>query len=293
MISTDSRKKLFDLLCRNSSPDFIEYLRAYEGLSRPPQEQFEVSCELVNGIRIDSMRLAVTFLRRKDVLRWFSACHRKIPLIQDLLFDNTTDECFGIGLADYPSGSGICRMKIYNDFGPTVSQARRVAHIQQLFSLLNIPDAAFRKDWERFKILDLLGIDWDRDGQAVIKVYFGPFHLGQLFGSLSDVLFKNEILYYDILRQNCLLPHAFFLVAKYSQDGRSQRTDLRLRTRKFAPYFKLFDHKREASKFFIDFYRIFPGMRLEFIGNQWAPSQKTQFYFMVGRYLGGVLCPNR
>ena len=280
-ISTELRKKLFDLLCRNSSPDFIKYLRAYESLSRPPQESFEVSCELVNGIRVDSMRLAMECLRRQDVLRWFSACRFKIPLIQGLLFENTTDECFGIGLADYPPESGICRMKIYNFYGRSQSQARKVAHIQQLFSLLNIPDGEFRKDWKRFRKVQFSGIDWDREGRATIKVYFGFFDLEKLFGSLSEALSKEEILCYDILRKKGFLPETFLFCVKYSRNGRSLRTDMRYRTRRIVPYLKMFDHKREASKLFVDFYRSFPGLQLEYISMQWSPVQRIQFYFLV------------
>ena len=282
MISTELRREFFDLLCRNSSPDFIEYLRAYESLPKPPQESFEVSCELVNGIRVDSMRLAIMCLQRQDVLRWISACRHKIPLIQDLLFDNTTDECFGIGLADYPSGSGVCRMKIYNTYGPSQSQVRKVAHIQQLFSILNIPDVEFRKDWERFRKVEFSGIDWDREDRAMIKVYFGPFHLDQLFGSFSEALLKEDILYYDILRQRGLLPERIFFCVRYYRGSRSLRTDMCYRTRKIVPYLRVFDHKREASKFLVDLYRISPGSSLQFISMQRVPVFKEQFYFLVG-----------
>jgi hypothetical protein len=280
MISTERRKKFFDLLCSNSSPDFIEYLRIYENFSRSAQELFEASCELVNGIRVDSMRLAISNLHKQEVLRWIYACRFKIPLIEDLLFEDTKEACFGIGLADYPSGSGVFRMKIYNlYYGRSQSQSRKVAHIQQSFSLLNIPDIEFRKDLEQFRKVNISGIDWDCEGQAMIKVYFGPFPLEQLFGSLSEVFFKDEILCYDILRQKGLLPETFVITARYSRDGRSIRTDFPCRTRKFVPYLKMFDYKREVSKFFIDLYRIFPGLTLQVINMQWTPVQTTKFYF--------------
>lgn len=288
MISTEFRKKFFDLLCRNSSPDFIEYLRAYEGLPRPLQESFEVSCELVNGIRVDSMRLAIMCLHRQDVLRWLSACRRKISLIQDLLFENTTEDCFGVGLADYPSGSGVCRMKIYNAYGRSHPEVRKAAHIQQLFSLLNIPDVEFRKDWEQFRKVGISGIDWNREEQVMIKVYFGPFHPEQLFASFWEALLKEDILCYDVLRQKGLLPEAFLFCVRYSRDGRSLRMGMLCRTRKVVPYLRMFDHKQEVSKFLVDFYRIFSGLSLQFISMQWVPVQKMQFYFLVGKYLGGV-----
>lgn len=288
-ISTDLRKKFFDLLCRNSSPDFIEYLRAYEGLSRPPQESFEISCELVNGIRVDSMRLAVERLRRQDVLRWLSACHRKIPSIQDLLYENTTEECFGIGLADYPSGYGVCRMKIYNFYGRSQSQAKKITHIQQLFSLLNIPHVEFRKDWEMFRKVQFSGIDWDGEGQAMIKVYFGLFNLEKLFGSFFKTLSKKESLSYDVLRKRRLLPETFLFCVRYSQKGRSLRTDMRYQTRRFVPFLRMFDRKRNVSKFLIDFYRTFHDLKLEYISMQWIPVQKIQFYFNFNsrRYFAG------
>jgi hypothetical protein len=281
MIYTELRKNFFDLLCRNSSPDFIAYLRAYEALPMPFQESLDVSCELINGTRADSMRLAITGLQRRDVLRWLSACHRKIPLIQSLLFENSTDECFGIGLADYPSGMGVCRMKIYNTYGRFQSQDKKVKHIQHLFSLLNIPDVEFRKDLERFKDVDESGVDWELEGGAVLKVYFGPFHRDRLLDSSFGSLPKEEIQYYNILRSKNFLPETFTFSVKYSQNGRFLRTDLHYQTREFVLCFRMFDLKREALKFFVDFYRIFPSLRLQSISLQLVPVQKTYFYFKM------------
>ena len=193
MISVEFRKKFFDLLCRNSSPDFIRYLRAYEGLSVPQQESLEVSCELVNGRRVDGMRMAISCLSRKDVLKWLSACRQKIPFIQDLLFENTTQDCFGIGLADYSSGAGVCRMKIYNTYGPSQTQVRKAAHIQKSFSLLNMGDLQFKKDLEMFGKIEGMAIDWDHQGQATIKVYFGFFGPEQLSVGSLRALSKEEI----------------------------------------------------------------------------------------------------
>jgi len=281
MISTSNRKKLFDLLCRNSSPDFIEYLRVYEGLPQPPQESFEISCELVNGIRVDSMRLAILWLQRRDVLRWLSECHRKIPFIQEFLFDNKTEGCFGIGLADYLSGSGVCRMKIYNFYGSAQPESRKTAHIQQAFSLLNIPDVEFMKDWKLFRKIEVSGIDWDREGQPMIKVYFGPFPIEQLFSGFSKALSKEEFLCYNLLKERSMLPETFVFCARYSLNGRSLRTGMRYRTKKFVPYLKMFDNKKEVTKFFVDFYRIFPSLELQVITMQWLPIKKMQFYFLL------------
>ncbi len=275
------RKALFDLLCLHSSPVFIEYLRAYENLTQPPREGFEVSCELINGVRVDNMRVAIMCLRMKVLLRWLSACRRKIPMIQDLLFKNTTDGCFGIGLADYPSGSGICRTKIYNEYGNSKSQVGKIAHVQQLFPLLNIPDVDFRKDSLKFSKMNISCIDWDREKRAAIKVYFGPFPLEHLFGRFSEVFSKEEILCYDILRKKGLLPEMFQFSIKYSQDGRSIKTELRYQTMNIVPYLKKFDPKQEVSNFLVDFYRLFPDLSLQVISMQWIPVEKIQFYFLM------------
>ena len=279
MIS-DFRGKVFDFLCSNSTPDFNRYLRTYEKLSGPKREFFEISCELVGSARADSMRVAITYLRQKDVLGWLSACGFQIPSVEKLLGGNEKDDCFGIGLADYPPGAGACRIKLYNNFEGT-SYAGRVDHVRQLLTLLNIPEEGFKRDFRTFKRADTMSVDWD-GRQADIKVYWGPFRPEDFLRGFPEVLFKDEILCYDILRREDLLPEAFFMVVRYSSQGRSQRTDLRLRTRKIVPYLKMFDRQKQASRFFSNLYRSFPDLRLEFISLQWAPVQRTQFYFVVG-----------
>jgi hypothetical protein len=155
-----------------------------------------------------------------------------------------------------------------------------------LFSVLNIPDHDFKNDLARFRKLHFSGIDWDQDGQAMIKVYFGLFPMGKKFDSLSEALTKQELLCYDHLRKKGLLPANFLFCVRYSQKGRSLRTDLRCRTRQILPYLKMLDPKKDVSRFFVDLYRIFPGLSLQYISLQWAPVQKRQFYFLVGRRLG-------
>ena len=281
MISAQLRKKFFDLLCCHSSSDLIQYLRAYEGLSIPPKELLEVSCELVNGKKADGTRLAITCLRRQDVLEWFSACRKKEPLIQDILFENAAEDCFGIGLADGPLGADACRIKIYNTYGRSQLLVRKIQHIQKLFPLLNISDAKFKKDLELFRKIEGIAIDWDHQGPATIKVYYGYFDSEQLFVAPFQALSKEEILCYDILRQQGLLPRMFLRCARYSRDGRTFRTDMRFQTKRVVPYLRILDHQREASRFFVDFYKIFPDLELEYISMQWAPVEKMQYYFIV------------
>ena len=280
-VSLACRQNLFDLLCAEGSADLVGNLRAYEGIPRPEDESFEVSCELVNGVRADSIRIAIMNLHRQDVLRW-AACRHRIPLIEDLLFDNATDGCFGIGFADYSSGRGVCRTKIYTEYGSSNSKAGKLAHLQRLFPLLNISDKEFKDDLKRFGKVDATGIDWDAQDRSVIKVYWGPFQLEELLAKYSDVLLSKEILCYDLLRQYDLLPRSFLIVAKYSGEGRSRRTDLCIRTRRVVPFFRMFDPHKEAAKVFLDISRIYPRWRLEYIGLQWEPVEKVQFYFLMG-----------
>lgn len=289
MIYTEFRKTFFDLLCRDSSPDFIEYLRAYEDLPMPPKELFEISCELVNGIRVDNMRLAIMSLHMRDVLRWLSVCRCPIPWVPDFFSKNVSDNCFGIGLADYPYGSGVCRVKLYNTYTGLPSQARKVAHIKKLFSLLKIPDGEFKKDLSRFRAVRLLSIDWDQDKQAAIKVYFGPFHPEQLSGRLSEALSKDDTACYDILGKNGLLPVKVEFTIRYSKDLRSQKMEMfcpTSRSSEVVPYLKMFDHKREVSKFFVNFSRNIASLNQQVISMQWTPIQKMQFYFQVIRVPG-------
>ena len=283
MIALESRKKLFEMLRAGCSSDFAVYLRGYEMLHpRPSKESFEVSCELVNGKRVDQMRLAVLGLQKHDVLEWLKACQRHIPMVKELLFDSALDACFGIGLADYTSGQGACRIKIYhNTFGNTYPQVAKFQHLRRLFALLGIPELEFIKDWQRFKKVDISGIDWDGQDQATIKVYYGPFYPQDLFGRFSEVFSKQDIMRYDALWQEGLLAEAFLFCAKYGRQGRSIRTDMRYRTKNPAAYLKEFDPHHEASRAFLDFYKVFPASRLEFISMEWSAVERMQFYFLL------------
>lgn len=287
-ISVNLRKKFFDILIRNSSSEFVQYLRAYEDLSRSSSEAFEISCELVNGIKVDNVRLSIEGLRRINVLKWLEACHRPIPFIEDLLYKNSTEHCFGIGLADYPSGGGTCRIKIYNFYGRLQSQAKKLAHIRKVFSLLNIPDDQFKKDYERFKRVEFSGIDWDQEGKVTFKVYFGLFPLDHLFDKFFQIFKKDEMKKYEALRKRGLLPEKFICCAKYSQKGSSLRTDMRYQTRKISPFLKIFDVKQEVLASIADFYKVFNDIKLEYIAMQWVPVQKIQFYFNFNSSRYGV-----
>jgi hypothetical protein len=275
------RKRLFDFLSDHSSSEFVEYLRAFESLPKSSNESFEVSCELMNGKRIDQMRLAILGLNRNDVLGWVSACRLQIPLIEELLFENTKDECFGIGLADYPSGAGLCRIKLYNEYRDFQSQTRTIAHIQTLFSLLNIPDEAFKKDLELFGKVRISAIDWDMENQAMIKVYFGFFRPEGAFQGFAGALLKEDLICYNNYKKHGFMPEKVQFSIRYSKEERSLKTEMFFQGIKIVPFLKLFDHQREVSRFFADFYKDLPDLVLHVISMQWVPVERMQFYFMI------------
>lgn len=273
---------MFDLLCRWGSPDFVKYLRAYDSIPRPKGESLETSCELADGIREDRGRLAIFNLQRQDVLNWIAACQLKIPSVEDLVFGNTIDECFMIGLADYPSKARGCRLKIYNEYGTSKSLDTGDKHAAQLFSLLDIPDYEFKKDFELFKKIKIGAVEWDGQQRAMIKIYFGDFDSKQLLGRFSGMFLKEELLCYGQLLKKGLLPKKFHFCIRYSRkEGRSLKIELNCQTRKVVPYLDMFDQRREAAKFFLELYRLFPGLRMEFVSIQWDPAQKVQFYFKI------------
>ena len=281
-LNSTKRQALFNLLCRQTSPRFTEYLRVYEHLPQPRGESFELSCELVDGVRVDSMRVAIMCLRKKEVLRWLLASNNRVPFVRDVLFDNETDECFGIGMADYPTGLGARRIKIYNAYKRSQVRVRKTDHILQLCDLFNIPDNGFRKDLERFEKIELSSIDWSREKKAAIKVYFGPFNSDQLFKRFSRVFPKDEIMPYRVLCEKKLLPEVVYFTAKYSQEGHTFRVDLCNRMKDIRPYLKAFDHHQQVSGFLADFRRIFPDLHLQWISTQGAFFHKIQLYFFLG-----------
>jgi hypothetical protein len=275
------RRKLFIHLKQICSPDFINYLNAYEALPLPPKESLEISCELDNGIRVDSMRLAILYLQKQVLLNWLSSCHDPISKVDDVLFDNYTDHCFGIGLADYPSKAGVCRKKIYNFFGSSATDLMKINHIKKNFKILNISDMDFERDLRLFKLLEFSGNDWDLKHQPIIKVYYGPFYLQQLFDEFSEQFSKEEILRFKELHQKGFLSEKFSITARYHREKRNLRVDMFYKFKSIVPYLRIFDVNREVSKFLLEMYKIFPGTNLTGVSMQGFPRNKTQFYFQL------------
>lgn len=280
--SLEKKKEVFDLLVQAGSEDFAHYLRAYEGIPRPPAETLEVSCELVDGARKDRARMAVFNLRRQEVLNWLEGCRINIPSFEKLVFENEIDGCFMIGLADYLSEERGCRLKIYNEYMTSKSVGGGGEHAEQLFSLLDIPDHEFKKDLRLFKKIKIGAVEWDREHNALVKIYFGDFDSRELLGRFSKILHEEERLCYERMRSDGLLPEVFHFCVRYTKEGaKSLKVELNCRTRRIVPYLEQFDPNREAAKFFRELYRLFPGLRMEFMSMQWAPAQKVQFYFRV------------
>lgn len=279
-VSSEQRKTIFDYLCRNGSPELIKYTRAYEGITRPPHETMEVSCELVDGMRADRCRVAIFNLTRQDVFRWLNACKINLPS-GEIVFENAIDECFMIGLADYASNDRGCRIKIYNEYGTSKAVKRGEAHAKKLFSLLDVPDHEFQRDLEFFAKIKISAVEFDSFQIPLIKIYYGNFDTELLFGRFSKLLTTDEMAVYHRMREIALLPDVFHFCVRYSKSGRSLKIELNCRSRKIVPYLKLFDERREASSFFAELYRMCPDLRLEFVSLQWTPLRKVQFYFKL------------
>jgi hypothetical protein len=279
MIPAQLRELFFLLLCRRSSPEFHTYIHAYQGIARPPYESFEVSCELMNGIKTDRMRMAILGLGRQDVQRWMTASKGKDPLLEDILFENKKEACFGIGLVDFSYGQGISRAKIFNEYGHIPTQSQKRKHIRQLFSILKMSSLEFEKDLNLFESIKLSSIDWDLQGQARIKVYYGPFTPQIMQEKFPELINRDGNLNYHHLERNDLMPQAFEICARYGFQRPSLKVNMKCRRGRTIPYLKMFDNKREASRFFVDFYRTIPALELTYICEEWDPIQKTQFYF--------------
>ncbi len=281
MIPAQFREIFFLLLRLRSSPAFHAYIHAYQGIAKPPYESFEVSCELIDGVKTDRMRMAILGLRRLDVKRWMTASKGEDPLLEGILYENNTEACFGIGLVDFSHGHGISRAKIFNEYGQRPSQSQKRMHVRKLFSMLNVYSAEFEKDLDRFKTIKLSSIDWDLQGQAMIKVYYGPFTPKAMHKKFPEMLHKDRNLDYHNLERNDLMPQAFEICARYGFHRPSLKVNMKCRRGRTVPYLKMFDEKREASKFFADIYSKIPALELTYICEEWDPVRKTQFYFDV------------
>lgn len=281
MISVISREKLFQLLLRNCSLRFSKYLSAYKDLLDIKQESFEVSCELVDDVRSDNIRLAILGLNQTDVKRWIRACGDKIILTRDFLFDNAHERCFAIGLADYPDGAGTCRRKFYNFYGRAKSEKIKIKHIEKILSLLGIPNIDFKNDCVLFSKIEASGLDLDNDNRATIKVYFGPFSSTILSEKCVRELVNTDIAFLDLLKRYQMFSATVLFCVGYARSGRSVRVGLRYRTENIKPYLQLFDRYGQVLRFVSDFYKEFPKLSLQVVTVQRAPVKKMQFYFLL------------
>ena len=125
-------------------------------------------------------------------------------------------------------------------------------------------------------------VDRDSTGKQNVKVYFGPFHIEDLFDRLGCFLSKDEALSYKTLDKKNILPKIFYFCVKYCAEMRTIRTDMCYKTKVIVPYLKALDRKEQIIRALKDMYKIFPEISLQYIGMQLAPVEKLQFYFLLG-----------
>lgn len=279
-MSPDQRKQLFNVLCSRSSPNFQKELRSYEAMSQPKSESFEVSCELIDGVRVDQMRVAIMCLYRQEVMNWLVLHHPSIKDVEELLFNNPYEDCFGIGFADYPQEQGVRRVKLYNCYGHQKIQPPMREHIFKLFAMLGLPDEEFREDLQIFDRVRLSCIDWDAEGRPALKVYFGLFHNESLFNDYSNVFSQGEMDRFKELQQQGLMPELFNVGVKYEANKRSVRLDMCCQEGDVQSYLKRFDRQGDIESF-LGSYDMFQVRSLQYIGLQVMRVEKVQLYFWL------------
>ncbi len=280
-MSPDQRKQLFNVLCSRSSPNFQKELRSYEAMPQPRSESFEVSCELIDGVRVDQMRVAIMCLYRQEVMDWLVLHHPSIKRVEELLFNNPHEDCFGIGFADYPQEQGVRRVKLYNCYGHQKIQPPMREHIFKLFAMLGLSESEFRKDLQTFDQIRFSCVDWDEKGKAAIKVYYGLFHQDLLFDRFAREFSPEDMGRLRDLSCKALLADKFVVTGKYGNEGKVLRVDMCYNTKDFSSYMKHFDPHGQTAAFFAGFKPIFPELSLQYMGMQFDPSLKIQSYFWL------------
>ena len=148
----------------------------------------ELSSEFGQGGGRDYVRLALSCLRKDQVLELFSETKHRQRTVAQFMLANHADPCFGIGIADYGLHGEEQRIKLYNYYDLSQKKTLWKAHLLKLCRKAKIPWQGVERDVNYFKKVRMSSVDFYDHGAVDLKVYYGPFWS-------KDIILKFQTLF--------------------------------------------------------------------------------------------------
>ncbi len=280
-MNAQARKKLLKYFKTKASPQTFSILRKFFRIIGQGPAPLEVSSESGQGGGGDYVRLALSCLRRDQVLELLSETKHKRQMVEQFMLANHEDPCFGMGIADYGLRCDEHRIKLYNYYDLSKKKTLWKGHLLKLCKKTEIPWQDVERDINYFKKVRMSSVDFYDNGAVDLKVYFGPFWSQDILLKFKTLFNAQAIKKYGKWLTGRYLSRLALLCIRYNPQGKSVRTDFWCSTRRIAPYLKQFDLQGDATRLYKDLCAISSSQILTFICIDLDQRPRTQFYFFL------------
>lgn len=281
-MNIQARKRLLQYFETKASPQTFRILRKFFRIIDQDLAGLEVSSESGQGGDRDYVRLALSCLRRDQVLELFSETKHKQQAVKQFMPANHEDPCFGMGIADYGLGCDEQRIKLYNYYDLADNKTLWKEHLLKLCRKTKIPWQNVERDINYFKKVKMSAVDFYDHGAVELKVYYGPFRSQDILLKFQSLFNAQAIRKYGEWLMGGHLPRLALLCIRYNLQGKSVRTDFWCSTKRVMPYLKEFDLQGDAVRLYKDLQAISQKQVLTFMCIDMDQRPRMQFYFLLG-----------
>ena len=267
-----------------SSGDARRVWERYVGLMAGTSQVVEISTDSAQAARCSYLRLALTRLDWRQVLALFAAARYSQQQVSRLMLANTRDHCFGIGLADYRSARRESRVKLYNFYHRSTVPVDISGHLKRTVDEIGSDWQPVKEDLRLFRKVRVSAVDFYRDGERDLKVYYGPFLTRDIWGRFREIFPREARSRYRELAAAGALPPLVLFCVRNGSSGRSVRTDFWYMTRHIPVYLRLVDNGT-ASRLYRNLGLIKQRAILTFVGMDLGLRPRTHFYFELNAWL--------
>ena len=279
-MNIQARKKLLRYFETKASAQTFGVLEKFFKIIGQDPAPLEVSSECGQRGGRDYVRLALSCLRRDQVLELFSQTNHK-QAVEEFMLANHDDPCFGMGIADYGSGCDEQRTKLYNYYDLLKNKTLWKDHLIELCRKTGISWQDVERDIDYFKEVQMSAVDFYDHGEVHLKVYFGPFPSQDILTKFLNLFNAQAVKQYRKWLDGESLSQLALLCIRYAPQGRSIRTDFWCQARHIVPYLREFDLQGDAVRLYKDLCAISTNQVLTFICVDMDQRPRTQFYFLL------------
>ncbi|MBF0485617.1 MAG: hypothetical protein HQL16_03780 [Candidatus Omnitrophica bacterium] len=270
---------LFKYFKLKASDQTGQILKEFITLENWPKKGFEFSSDSAEEKGRAYLRAAFSCLKREEILRLFSHTKFRASDLDGLMFENSVDPCFGMGIADYKDTKEDARFKLYSVYLDAQKKVDQVKHIHDVCKRIGLDFSLVGKDLDSFKEMRACSVDLYDNGVTGLKLYTPFLQTEDILGQYSSVFDKSTLHKYEKLLHTGILPETFLFCIRYGHSLRSARTDFSYRTTQVAPYLQAFDLSGAATRLYQELLMVIPTIRLAYISMDLDKRLRTQFYF--------------